>query len=129
VLQLLHQCMHVPDECRTMVSDCLAQLTFMSSAAMAQWLQEQLGSDAATSRGVAVAAVKHVMHDGHYAVPELAQCATALPPLRVAMCYKAGGKSLMHAESLYHILYAVCACVPAAVACGMSLPAQLTQQL
>lgn len=59
-----------------MVSDCLAQLTFMSSAAMAQWLLEQLGSDAATCRGVAVAAVKHVMHDGNYAVPELAQCAT-----------------------------------------------------
>ena len=78
VLQLLHQCMHVPDECRTMVSDCLAQLTFMSSSAMAQWLLDQLNSDAAASRGVAVAAVKHVMHDGNYAVPELAQCATIL---------------------------------------------------
>ena len=70
--------MHVPDECRTMVSDCLAQLTFMSSSAMAQWLLDQLNSDAAASRGVAVAAVKHVMHDGNYAVPELAQCATIL---------------------------------------------------
>jgi hypothetical protein len=76
VLQLLHKCMHVPDECRTMVSDCLAQLTFMSPAVMGQWLLEQLGSDAATSRGVAVAAVKHVMHDGNSAVPELAQCAS-----------------------------------------------------
>lgn len=103
MLQLLHKCMHVPDECRTMVSDCLAQLTFMSSAAMAKWLQEQLASSAAPSRGVAVAAVKHVMHDGTYAVPELAQYAPP-PPYTHTPTYIHKQNSLFPAVLLLHML-------------------------
>lgn len=78
MLSLLGGNVEAEEECRSVVADCLAQLAFMSPAALAQWLQQQLGSESAGARGVAVAAMKYALNDSTHDASHLTQCAAAL---------------------------------------------------
>lgn len=77
MLQLLGSNMEAEEECRSVVADCLAQLAFMSPAALASWLLQQLSSESAGARGVAVAAMKYALNDSAHDASHLTQCATA----------------------------------------------------
>lgn len=65
--------MEAEEECRSMVSDCLAHLAFMSPAPLATWLQQQLANKSAGARGVAVAAMKHALNESTHDASHLTQ--------------------------------------------------------
>jgi hypothetical protein len=66
VLALLDSRTEVEDESRTMVADCLAQLSIMAPAEIGEWLTAHLSAPSAAARGVAVSAMQHALHDNHY---------------------------------------------------------------